>query len=404
MKRSTFSVLFIAKTHKLLKNGKAPIFVRSTINGKTIELSVKENINPDDWDAVGNCSKRKKTKSGRELNEYLDEVKSKFLKIKKEFESDDIELTVENVKNRYLGVDQNKFTLVKTYQEHNENLRKMVGNGIAAGTVERHDTSLRHIIQFLQMKYNKADVSFGEINQKFISDYEVFLKTERRCAHNTTVKYIKNLGKIIRIALNNDWMKKDPFANVSLKLQEVETDFLEKDELENLINTNFQIKRIERIKDVFVFCCFTGLAFIDANTLKQEHIVNGINGKKWIKKRRQKTKNMCNIPLLPIAEQILKKYEDDPVCQKKEKLLPIASNQKMNAYLKEIAALCNINKELTTHVARHTFATTVTLTNKVSMEAVSKMLGHSSLKMTRKYARIVDQLVSDEMDKIMEMF
>jgi len=403
MKRSTFSILFIAKKHKLLKNGEAPIYMRITINGNVVELALKRSINPKDWNSSKGCS-NKKNHDANEFNHYLDQTRHRIFEIQKDLEFEGIDLNVENIKNRFLGRDNQNITLLQVYREHNEDLFKMIGKGFAANTVKRHSTSLRHFEEFLKFKYSKNDISFKEITPKVIQDYEVFLKTERNCNQNSTVKYIRNVGKIIRMGVDNGWLKTDPFSKLTLKTTEVDKPFLTKKELELLLDKKFPSSRMEQVKDIFVFCCFTGLAFIDVSTLKSGDIVTGVDGKQWIKKQRHKTGNWCHIPLLPIALQLIEKYENSPKCQKKGVLLPVNSNQKMNAYLKEIADILGINKELSTHIARHTFATTVTLSNKVSMEAVSKMLGHSTLQMTKKYARIVDELICDEMNKLESIF
>jgi len=403
MKRSTFSLLFIAKKHKLLRNGEAPIYLRITINGEISELAVKRSIDPDFWDSNKGCSTLKKLE-GKELNYYLEQTKHKLFEVQKDLEFEGIELTARAVKDRYLGIDSNSTTLIQAYIEHNEDMKKMIGKGVAFNTHKRHDTSLRHTLEFLKEKYKRSDINFKEITPKFIKDYEIFLRTTRACNQNSTVKYIRNLGKIIRIGLNNGWLRIDPFANLSYKTIDVDKPYLTQNELEIVINKKINIYRIEQVRDIFLFCCFTGLAFVDVSDLTESDIITGVDGKKWIKKQRHKTGNWCHIPLLPYAKQILKKYENHAGCQKKNVLLPVISNQKMNAYLKEIGDLCGIEKELTTHVARHTFATTVTLTNKVSMEAVSKMLGHSTLQMTKKYARIVEDLISNEMDKVPDIY
>ncbi|MFN8257695.1 MAG: site-specific integrase [Bacteroidales bacterium] len=403
MKRSTFSLLFIAKKHKLLRNGEAPIYLRITINGEISELAVKRSVDPDFWDSNKGCSTQKK-QEGKELNYYLEQTKHKLFEVQKDLEFEGIEVTAKSVKDRYLGIDSNSTTLIKAYIEHNEDMKKMIGKGVAFNTHKRHDTSLRHTLEFLKEKYKRSDINFKEITPKFIKDYEVFLRTTRGCNQNSTVKYIRNLGKIIRIGLNNGWMRIDPFANLTYKTIDVDKPYLTQEELETVINKKINIYRIEQVRDIFLFCCFTGLAFVDVSDLTESDIITGIDGKRWIKKQRHKTGNWCHIPLLPLAKQILKKYENHPGCQSKNVLLPVISNQKMNAYLKEIGDLCGIEKELTTHVARHTFATTVTLTNKVSMEAVSKMLGHSTLQMTKKYARIVEDLISNEMDKVPDIY
>lgn len=243
------------------------------------------------------------------------------------------------------------------------------------------------------------DLSLREVTPLFIRDFEHFLKTERKCCHNTTTKYMRNFKKIIRIALTNGWLKADPFANVKFHLDDVDMDFLTEEELNTVINKQFDFERLQQVKDVYLFCCFTGLAFVDVKSLSYSDIEDK-DGELWIKKRRQKTKNWCNIPILEPALQLMNKYKNHPLCIKRNTVLPVLTNQKMNAYLKEIADLCGIDKKLSTHTARHTFATTVTLANHISIEVVSKMLGHSSISMTKKYARVVDDLIQKDMKKI----
>jgi integrase len=191
-----------------------------------------------------------------------------------------------------------------------------------------------------------------------------------------------------------------PFRDVKYRFEEVETVYLDDDDLASLINKKIDIPRIDQVRDIFLFCCFTGLAFSDVKALRKENLIKGMDGKMWIQKRRTKTKILSNIPLLEIPQKLLEKYAEHDKVKCGQVLLPVPSNQKMNAYLKEITDLCGINKNLTTHSARHTFATTVTLANHVSMESVSKMLGHTSINMTRKYARIADRLNSEDMQKL----
>jgi site-specific recombinase XerD len=221
--------------------------------------------------------------------------------------------------------------------------------------------------------------------------------SERKCANNTAVKYIKNFHKIINQCLANGWLSKNPFANYKAKIKEVVRDFLSEAEIEQMINKEFVSERLELVRDIFVFSCFTGLAYIDVKQLTLDNIALGIDGDKWIFKNRQKTDTASKIPLLPMAQEIINKYAEHPVCKNEKRLLPILTNQKMNAYLKEIADVCEIKKELTFHIARHTFATTVTLSNGVPLETVSKMLGHTSLKTTQHYAKILDKKISEDM-------
>jgi site-specific recombinase XerD len=251
----------------------------------------------------------------------------------------------------------------------------------------------------MEKEYGKDDIPLNKLNENFIRQYETFLKTERGCSNNSAVKHLKIFKKVIRIALANDWIQKDPFASIRFRIDEVHVDFLTMEELQTLINKELSIKRLAQIRDVFVFCAFSGLAFVDVKGLRMEHIIKDDNGKMWIRKPRQKTNNMCNIPLLQIPQDIPARYEDDKECQLRGQLLPVPTNQKMNAYLKELADICEIKKRLTHHVSRHSYAT-LCLANKVSMENLAKMLGHSSTRMTQHYARVLDQSIAEDMDNL----
>jgi site-specific recombinase XerD len=239
----------------------------------------------------------------------------------------------------------------------------------------------------------------NEIAPKFISDFEYYLKTERKCNNNSTVKYLKNFKKIIRIAIANKWLKSDPFANVKFHIEEVDIDFLNEDELNKLMTKKFKIERLQQVRDVYLFCCFTGLAFIDVKELKYSNLEE-TDGQLWIKAKRHKSSQSYSVPILKPAIEIMNKYKNHPLSIKCGLVLPVMSNQKMNAYIKEIADLCEINKNLTTHTARHTFATTIMLLNGVSLKVVSFMLGHSSIKMTEKYAKVVDELTKKDMENV----
>lgn len=256
----------------------------------------------------------------------------------------------------------------------------------------------------MQWKYNISDIDITKIDHAFITDYEFWLRSVRNCVNNTAVKYIKNFNKIIKICLANDWLDKNPFANYKSKVKEVERLFLTEDEIQALMNKEFKTERLILVRDIFLFSCFTGLAYIDVKNLTKSHISIGIDGEKWIFTHRQKTESASKIPILPVTQMIIDKYKNHPECINKDKLLLILTNQKMNAYLKEIADICEIEKDLTFHIARHTFATTVTLTNGVSIESVSKMLGHKNLRTTQHYAKVLDRKVSEDMEVLRNKF
>ena len=294
--------------------------------------------------------------------------------------------------------------ILEIFENHNLQMEKLIGKDYALGTSERYKTAKKHLSHYILHEYKVEDIPVKEINNKFIKGFEYYLKTVRNCAHNTTIKYITNFKKIVRIAYANDWIEKDPFFNWKATLKTVEREFLTQEEIQRLIDKDFTITRLNLVKDIFVFSCYTGLAYADVKELSKNNIVIGIDGTRWIKTTRKKTKTKSSIPLLPIAEIIIRKYEQHFDIINSDKILPILSNQKMNAYLKEIADLCEINKNLTFHLARHTFATTITLSNGVPIESVSKMLGHKSLKTTQHYAKVLDRKVSDDMMALKNKF
>ena len=272
----------------------------------------------------------------------------------------------------------------------------MSGIDFSPTTVQRYDSLLRITQEFLNRQYGKTDFYLDELPERLVEDYEFYMKIQRKCAHNTVMKNLKNFKKIIRIAMTNGWLKKDPFREKHIHMEKVERAFLEKHEFLQVLNKQIDIPRIGQIRDIFCFCCLTGLAFADVQQLKPEHIVKDINGMEWIRKARQKTKNMCNIPLLEEARKILDRYKEHPYCQAHSVLLPVCSNQKMNMYLKELADICGIRKHLSTHIARHTFAT-LTLASGATIDNVAKMLGHTNTNMTRHYARILDSSIMRDM-------
>ena len=398
-KRSTFNVLFIIKRAKLLKNGDAPICMRITVNGQIAEVMIKRSVPAEHWNQAKERS-RSGGSTGRELNNYLEAVRSKIWQIHREMEMDGHIITAKSLKDRFAGKDDTRKTIVEVYEEHNAKCRALIGIDFTQSTVEKFDTSLSHLKEFMHQKYNCTDLFLKEINGSYIREFEFYLKTVRKCQHNTTLKHLKNLKKVIRIALANEWMKKDPFIGIQFKHAETHTEFLTQDELSILMNREFAIERLGLVRDIFVFCTMTGLAFIDVQQLKPEHIIKDNNDSLWIRKPRQKTGTMCNIPLLSPAITLIEKYASHPDCIKKGVVLPVMSNQKMNAYLKEIADLCGINKKFSTHVARHTCATVVMLANNVSMENVAKILGHSSTKMTQHYAKILDSSIMRDMANV----
>jgi site-specific recombinase XerD len=402
MKRITFNLLFYPKRTSLKKDGTCPVYARITVNGQRVDFVTTVSVPENDWDSHTGRVKSS-NKRFRLQNDELDDIWYRIQEQRRKMEMLNEPITPFTLRDRYMGVDNRTMTILQVFDEHNQKCRGLMNNGFAEATVERYETTRKHLAEFIGVKYGKPDLLLKELNPAFINNFEYFLKTTHKCNHNSTTKYLKNFKKITRIALANDWMEKDPFAPIKFHLDEVDMAFLTEEELQRMMTMQISNDRLNRIRDIYVFSCFTGLAFSDAQGLRHENIEE-LKGQKWIVVRRKKTNQMCRIPLLPPALAVLEKYKDDPYCIKTGLVLPIPSNQKTNAYLQEIANLASIDKHLSTHTARHTFATTVTLSNNISIEVVAKMLGHSSINMTKKYARVVDDFISKDMEKIQEKY
>lgn len=398
----TFSILFWINRAKI-RNGTVPIYCRVTVNGKRAEISIKRSIEPAKWDSRAGIAKGT-SEASRTLNAYLDLVKGDIHRHYNRLLSAGAFITAEAIKNSYLGISEKRKTLFEVFEYHNEQMRQMVGVDVVKATFIKFETVLKKLRKFVKKRYNKSDLFLQELNHQFVTDFEYYLKVEEKIGHNTVMKYIRNLKKVMNMCVTNDWIQRNPFSNFRCANRRVEREILTQEELLILHEKEFSIQRLEEVRDIFLFCCYTGYAFVDVEKLTPDDLLTGIDGEKWIFTRRQKTKQKSNVPLLPPAIEILEKYQDHDHCRIKGKLLPVKSNQKMNAYLKEVADLCGIQKNLTMHIARHTFATTVTLANGVPIESVSSMLGHSSIKTTQIYAKVVEKKVSEDMGMLRQKF
>lgn len=401
--KAKVNILFHLRKSKATAAGLVPIYARITVDGQRIVLSTGRSVEFARW-SVEAAKMKGNSEEACSVNGQLNVLKMKIIDAHMDLVYNNLPVTAETLKSKLLGKAEKPRMLIPIFEDHNNKIKELIGIEYAAGTLERYKTSLKHTIDFLEWKYKVSDIDIKEINHAFVTDYEFYLRTVRKCANNTAVKYIKNFSKIIKLCLANDWLDKNPFANYKSKVKEVERVYLSEDDIQNLMIKDFRNERLSLVRDIFLFSCFTGLAYIDVKNLTTSHINIGIDGDKWIFTHRQKTESASKIPILPVTQMIIDKYGNYPQSINSEKLLPILSNQKMNAYLKEIAAVCLIDKELTFHIARHTFATTVTLTNGVPIESVSKMLGHKNLRTTQHYAKVLDRKVSDDMKILRDKF
>lgn len=399
MKRSSFSIQFFIRDCRIKKDGSVTIEVKITINGKRSFFSTGKNITAENWDKVKQIAKGKSEES-QNINNFLKALKNRLYEKEVELMERGYIVTAELLKDSYFNkVDSLKEkTLLEVFIEHNEDQAKNVGNGVAKATHWISVYTLRLVKEYMLQKYERNDIYLRELNLNFIQSFHTFLKIDKGMKQNSATKYLKQLKKIINIAVSNSYMTFNPFATYKIEREPVEIDFLDEEELRKIINFDTPIPRLEKAKDMFLFGCFTGLSYIDIKTLAPEHFEKDSVGRIWIKKRREKTGILARIPLLPIAKLILDKYKGN------DKLLPIQDPADINKYLKDIAILCNINKRICFHTSRHTFASTVTLANNISIEVVSKMLGHTNTRMTSHYAKLIDESIGSQMDKLTDLY
>jgi integrase len=404
MPTKTFAVLFFLKSRTGLPSEDCDIYVRITVNGARCDLSLQRKCSPDLWNRGARRVTGKK-ENAKALNGYLDTVEAKVHEARHYLLQLGQPITADHVRDimrgRKPGVDK-RHMLLEAFKEHNDRMAALVGREYSAGTLSRFQTAFRHTRDYLEWKYKVADMDINDLNFEFVSDFEFWFKSVKKCNHNSTIKFIACSRKIVLRCIRNGWLQRDPFIGFSMALREVDREALTKEELHQVTTRQFDIARICQVRDIFVFSCYTGLAYVDLKKLRRSEISTGVDGGKWIFTKRKKTETPSRIPLLPQALAILSKYEKHPRCLADGLVLPVLSNQKMNSYLKEIADLCGIQKHLTFHIARHTFATTITLSNGVPIETVSKILGHTNLRTTQHYAKILDTKVSQDMIALRE--
>ena len=401
--RQTFNVLFFIRQTRALKSGENPIMLRISIAGQLSEIQLKRAVKPNLW----NQNKERctgKDAASLEINRYLESVKLRLFEIHRKMEEEGKLINPMEIKRKFLGLDEEHKMFFQVFQKHNDKCRELIGKDYAKVTISRFDTCLKYFREMSQNQYQRKDIPLKEVTNGMIHDYIHFLKAEKGLQENTVIRYMKVVKKVLNIAVNYDWIQKNPFGNIRFREKEVNKEFLTKEELETLRTKEFDIPRLELVRDVFLVQCWTGLAFIDVSELKEEHIIADNDGNLWIRKERHKTGIMCNVPLLDVPLGIIEKYKDHPLCQKRGILLPVLSNQKMNSYLKEIADCCGIKKKLSTHTGRHTFCSVVTLANNVSLENIAKMVGHTNTRMTQRYAKVLDQSILRDMQGVKESF
>lgn len=391
---------FYLRESKKNSKGLAPIFLRVTVNGQRAEISTNKFVQPENWDKSSDRA-RGNSEEARTINTSLIGLKAKADKCFLRLDTTDDKISVRNVINELTGKSKQHFTLLEAYNSNIERMKKLKGIEYTGSTIQRHCSALESLKHFLNEAYRVDDIRLSDLNLRFADAYVTYLKTTKEMQHNTVVRNYKCLRRVINTAIMNSWIQEDPFKGFSCNFKETYRGYLTQEEIETIYNKSLANQKLIRVRDCFIFQVYTGLAHADLMNLSTENIQRGIDGSKWVTLNRKKTGTRSSIPLLPRAQEILDKYTEDPSCIAKGKLLPVCSNQKMNDYLKEIAEECKLTKVLTTHLARHTFATTITLSAGVPIETVSKMLGHSDLKTTQIYSKVVDRKVAEDMAHLM---
>ena len=398
---TTFSIIFFVRNLKT-SEFEAGLYCRITYNTQPLEFSLKRRITLALWDAKRNKLKGSSIEA-RSVNHFIQDTRSEVYKVYEELRKAKGHFTVSDVKARYLNEDTDQMSLLDAFEYHNQKMT----TDFAPGTIRHYNTALAHIKRFLKSELKKEDIYLSELSYGILTRFEHFLRTYKPVDHqkpivnnNTVMKHIQRLRKVVTMSVRLEWLDKDPFRQYKCKFTKSERTYLSETDLAKIENKVFAVGRLTYIQDLFIFSCYTGLSYIDVIQLTPSDIVLGMDGSKWIYSNRQKTEAPIRVPLLEKAEELIEKYKEDPRSLHSGTVFPVLSNQRVNSYLKEVAVLCEIKANITFHVARHTFATTVTLLNGLSIEALSGMLGHSKISTTQIYGKIMDKRISVEMNEL----
>ncbi|MAM29590.1 MAG: integrase [Flavobacteriaceae bacterium] len=399
MKSNKLSILFLFQKSKINRKGEGPIRCRLTYNKKRKVFSTGIFIKPDDWNKTN--QEVDNSQNADYFNKELNLIKTKLYESFLFLQVNQAEFTLEDIYRRYKGESPKKeFGVVEVYNLYLARVSKLIAIEIKQATYDKYVESLNHLKRFIKWKFNKNDFELRVLKASFLEEYEYYLKTEPKLAISTLNKAIQRFRRVIKYAISEEYLLRDPFVLYKPKKHKKKIIFLTDEELKSLEKYIFKIKRLERVKDMFVFCCYTGLAFKEMANLKKTDINKGFDGKLWVNVDRSKSGKEYRVPLLPNAKKISEKYKNHP----SKYVLPDITNQNFNAYLKEIASVLGIEKRLTHHIARKTFATTVLLANDVPMEIVSKLLGHSKIQTTQDhYGQILERKIGSEMARLKDI-
>lgn len=393
----TMAVLFYIRKDKPNKQNQLPVYMRIIIESSKVEISLKRFIDENLWNAKIGRAKGKSDEAAS-LNNQIEQFQLKAFDAYGELIKNNIPLVAINIKDAILGLKTRRNTIISVADYHNEQMEKMLGISTTYGNYKNFKTTVKYLNEFIPDVYRVRDIALSDLKYKFIVDFVSWLQTVKSCRNNGAMKHVQRVKKLVHIALMNEWIASDPIANYTIKFHYKQREHLTLDEVNRIIQLSGLSKKLKKVRDIFIFACFTGLAYIDVKLLRKEHIITGIDGKQWIRTKRQKTNTNLDIPLLSFAFTVIEEYLN--ASSEFEFIFPVMSSQKMNDYLKEIAALADIRKHLTFHMARHTFATAITLSNGVPLETVSRLLGHTSVRTTQIYSKVLTEKIKHDMDNL----
>ena len=395
MMKSIFRVVFYLRSNYVNKEGKTSVMLRIYLNNERLSLgSTGISVKSSQWDKEKERIKGRTTEA-LNTNLQLDNIASGLQSIFRRIEMSDV-VSLERIKSEFLGKKEEIDTLMQLFEKHNGDVAKQVGVSVGKATLQKYNVCKRHFSEFLEKQYKRSDLKLTELTYVVIREFDLYLRTEVGQNANTATKTMKTFKTITLLGQKMGVLLHDPFMNHRFHIEPVNRGFLTDEEILLIANKDLGISRLELVRDIFIFSCFTGLAYIDVSNLTPDHIVT-LGDKQWIMTQRQKTSVETNVLLLDIPKAIIVKYGGKTY--RNGKLFPMLTNQKTNAYLKEIADICGIKKNLTFHLARHTFAT-MSLSKGVPMESVSKMLGHTNIRTTQIYARITNKKIEHDMEEL----
>lgn len=399
-----FTLTFMVRKSQQKRTGEVPIFARITISGQRTEFNINRSVDLENWNTSRGMAKGR-SKKDIELNKYLDSIRVRLSEIHARLLQDEAVINPIILKQHFLGNIEGPKMLCAVFRDVIAQYRDKLERGdICKSTLLRWERCEKYLSEFLAHREGVADIPIKKLTSGMIDDFEHFLRVNKENGNNAAVKYIRYLKKVTRVAIANKWLSEDPFIDKRYTRTVANREALTEKEVRSIMALNLTaLPRLDQVRDIFIFCCFTGLAFVDISTLTRNQIIEDEHGECWIRKNRQKTDELSCIPLLDIPRRIADKYKNHPTVIAKGVVLPVISNQRMNSYLAEIATLAKVHKHLTTHIARHTFAT-VSLRNHVPLETISKMLGHSDIQTTQIYAKMVDEAISEDMRKMRAKF